>query len=182
MTTKKTAVTKPVKSTLKKHTKTPNINAAVTVVAESVEPIKMENAVDETEQTDNSKFESSIISGPEFLEIKEQLKAQLLNEMKNEHVVAMEQAKFRRQEEDNEHSKYIEKMKLSPDPWVDIIGWVRTDEGVKIELEWNGAFVDYLRANGITGSDEDQVVQKWVTLLLRDMADKMEERYGGDFK
>lgn len=125
---------------------------------------------------------SPIISGDELNDIKEQLKAQLFEEFKDEHTRKREEAKFRREEEDSEHAKYVEKMKDSPDPWVDIIGWVRTDEGVKIELEWNNAFVDYLRGNGIKGTDEDQIVQKWVTLLLRDMADQMEERYGSDYE
>lgn len=124
--------------------------------------------------------DSPILSGDDLAEIKEQLKAQIFNELKDDHTRNMEQAKFRREEEDTEHSKYVEKMKASPDPWVDIIGWVRTDEGVKIELEWNEPFVDYLKVNGITGVDADQVVQKWVTLLLRDMADQMEDRFEGD--
>jgi len=125
---------------------------------------------------------SPVLSGDDLAEIKAQLKAQIFNELKDEHTRKMEEAKFRREEEDNEHTKYIEKMKASPDPWVDIIGWVRTDEGIKIELEWNSPFVDYLKVNGITGADDEQVVQKWVTLLLRDMADQMEERFDGDSK
>ena len=115
-----------------------------------------------------------------FDDIKAQLKAQILQEMKSEQAVAMEEQSVRRLEEKAEQANYVKKMKESPDPWVDIIGWVHTDEGVKIELEWNDAFVDYLRANGVTGADEDQVVQKWVTLLLRDMADQMDDRFGKD--
>jgi len=123
---------------------------------------------------------SSILSGEELAAIKEQLKAQVIDELKDERTRKMEEAKFRREEEDAEQQRYITKMKQSPDPWVDIIGWVRTDEGVKIELEWNDAFVDFLRVEGIKGADDEQVVQKWVTLLLRDMADEMEERYQSD--
>jgi hypothetical protein len=103
-----------------------------------------------------------------------------MEELKDDHTRKMEEAKFRREQEDEEHRRYVEKMKASPDPWVDIIGWVRTDAGVKVELDWNDAFVDYLRANGIKGTDDEQTVQKWVTLLLRDMADDMEQRFGGD--
>ena len=137
--------------------------------------------IDEVEEAPVEK-ESSILSGDDLADIKEKLKAQIFNELKDDQTRKIEEAKFRREEEDTEHSRYVEKMKQSPDPWVDIIGWVRTDEGVKIELEWNDAFVDYLRGNGIKGADEDQVVQKWVTLLLRDMADQMEERYDSDYE
>ena len=124
--------------------------------------------------------QSNIISGDELAAIKEQLKAQVMEELKDETTRKMEESRLRREEEDKQHREYVEKMKASPDPWVDIIGWVRTDQGVKVELDWNDAFVDYLRANGIKGTDDEQTVQKWVTLLLRDMADDMEERFGGD--
>ncbi len=141
----------------------------IDTTTESVEPTKVD---------DTSK--SPMLSGDDLAAIKDQIKAQIFNELKDDNTRRIEEAKFRRESEDVEYSKYVEKMKDSPDPWVDIIGWVRTDEGVKIELEWNNAFVDYLRGNGIKGTDEDQVVQKWVTLLLRDMADQMEERFGND--
>lgn len=144
---------------------------------ESFEPTELPEA--ETKEEQKS---SPLLSGDDLAEIKAQLKAQIFNELKDEHTRKMEEAKFRREEEDSEHARYVEKMKASPDPWVDIIGWVRTDEGVKIELEWNEPFVDYLKANGITGTDDDQVVQKWVTLLLRDMADQMEDRFDSDSK
>lgn len=136
--------------------------------------------IDIEESTLPEQSQSNILSGDDLAAIKEQLKAQVMEELKDETTRKMEHEKIRREAEDDEHQKYIETMKASPDPWVEIIGWVRTDQGVKVELEWNNAFVDYLRANGIKGSDDEQTVQKWVTLLLRDMADDMEERFGGD--
>jgi len=144
--------------------------------------IGTEAVVDESAQAgtvDGEKI-SNILSGEELAEIKKQLMAQLVDELKDDRTRKMEEAKFRREQEDEEQQRYINKMKCSPDPWVDIIGWVRTDEGVKIELEWNDAFVDYLRANGIKGTDDESLVQRWVTLLLRDMADGMEDRFGTD--
>ncbi len=125
---------------------------------------------------------NTLLSGAELEAIKDKLKQEIFNELKDETIQRREQAKFRREEEDSEHARYVEKMKESPDPWVDIIGWVRTDEGVKTELDWNVAFVDYLRGEGVNGIDDEEVVQKWVTLLLRDMADRMDERFEGDFE
>lgn len=124
--------------------------------------------------------QGGFLSGNDLAAVKEMIKKQLVEEMKDDRTRKIEEAKFRREKETEEQQKYVELMKASPDPWVDIIGWVRTDEGVKIELEWNDAFIDYLRAEGIKGIDAEQTVQKWVTLLLRDMADQMEERFGGD--
>jgi hypothetical protein len=122
------------------------------------------------------------LSNNDLLDIKETLKKQIIEELKDDNTLKMEEAKIRRDEEREEQSKYINKMKTSPDPWVDIVGWVQTQEGVKVELEWNDPFVDYLRSNGVTGTDDEQVVQKWVALLMRDMADQMDERYGSDYE
>jgi hypothetical protein len=102
------------------------------------------------------------------------IKKEVIKEMQSEEVRRAEEAKYRRDEQKQEHEKYVAMMKESPDPWVEIEGW--TDygsEGVKVELEWNDAFADNLRKHGITGADDDQVVQRWVALLLHDMAEQM---------
>jgi hypothetical protein len=110
------------------------------------------------------------------------LKAQVLEELKDEQTRKMEESRLNREKQKKDYDDYVEKMKTSPEPWVDVTGWSETDKGVKVELEWNDSFVDYLRANGVNGADDEQIVQRWVTLLLRDMADQMEERFGGDFE
>lgn len=115
-------------------------------------------------------------------DLKSQLKAQILEELKDEQTRKMEESKAEREKQKQAYQDYISRMKQSTEPWVDVVGWSETDKGVKVELEWNDAFVDYLRASGVTGADDDQVVQKWVTLLLRDMADQMEERYDGEYE
>jgi len=76
----------------------------------------------------------------------------------------------------------VAQMKESSEPWVDVTGWTDTEQGVKVELEWNDSFVDYLKAEGITGADEDQIVQQYITLLLRDMADQMDDQKEGAFE
>ncbi|KKM95915.1 hypothetical protein LCGC14_1183310 [marine sediment metagenome] len=61
-------------------------------------------------------------------------------------------------------------------PWVKILGGVHDpSKGVKISLDWNKEFVDYLRENKITGTDDEAVVQKWVTMLFRDMMEEGKE-------
>lgn len=113
------------------------------------------------------------------------IKAQVIEEMKSEETRQKEEAKIRREKQKKEHDEYIAMMKASEDPWVEIEGWVETSEGVRAELEWNDAFVAYLRDQGIPGTDEDQVVQRWVAMLLYDMASQMDEKAEegkGDFE
>jgi len=108
------------------------------------------------------------------------IKAQVIQEMKSEETRKREEAKIRREQQKKEHDEYVEMMKASDDPWVEIEGWVETAQGVRVELEWNDAFVEYLRTQGITGADDDQVVQRWVAMLLYDMANQMDEKADGD--
>lgn len=103
------------------------------------------------------------------------VRSQVLDELKSEDE-RKRQEKIRQREEDKKsRDSYVERMKTSDEPWVDIIGFVDTPQGVRVELDWNGAFVAYLRENGVRGTDDEQVVQRWITLLLRDMAEQMEE-------
>lgn len=61
-------------------------------------------------------------------------------------------------------------------PKVEIIGAVHHPEkGVQLNLDWNPEFVEYLRGNGITGADDEVVVQKWITMLFRDMMEETKE-------
>lgn len=103
------------------------------------------------------------------------VRSQVLDELKSEEE-RKRQEKIRQREEDKKsRDSYVERMKTSEEPWVDIIGFVDTPQGVRVELDWNDAFVSYLRENGVKGADDEQVVQRWITLLLRDMADQMTE-------
>lgn len=108
------------------------------------------------------------------------IKAQVIEEMKSEETRKKEEAKIRREQQKKEHDEYVAMMKESDDPWVEIEGWIETAEGVRVELEWNDAFVAHLRDQGIPGTDEDQVVQRWVAMLLYDMAGQMDEKADGE--
>lgn len=109
--------------------------------------------------------------------LKLELKSQIMEELKDDQLKKMELERERRERETAEQTKYIAKMKQSPDPWMDIIGWVKDSQGVRTELQWNDAFVDYLRANGVTGVDDDDTVQKWIIILMHDMADRMDDEH-----
>lgn len=62
----------------------------------------------------------------------------------------------------------------SAPPWVNIKG-IEEDptKGIKIDLDWNDSFVAYLKKNGMTGTTDEQVVQKWIALLYKEMLDTM---------
>ena len=73
--------------------------------------------------------------------------------------------------------------KNSDEPWVQVIGEsVDPKQGIKIELDWNDAFVTYLRRNGYTGSSEETIVQKWLAHLYQHLIEKMNPDKRGDFE
>lgn len=70
-----------------------------------------------------------------------------------------------------------EARRTSTEPWVEIKS-ERLDpvKGMVIELDWNDAFIQYLKENGITGRDEDTAVQKWIAMLYSELVSGLEEQ------
>jgi len=65
----------------------------------------------------------------------------------------------------------------SKEPWVTIIGDTVTEEGIQLALDWNDAFVKYLKSQGVTGADETQVVQHWLAMISKQASDKLGQHY-----
>ena len=67
--------------------------------------------------------------------------------------------------------------KTSTEPWVEIkSSSVDPVKGLMIELDWNDAFVQYLKDNGLQGRDDETIVQKWVALLYENLINGLEEQ------
>lgn len=121
---------------------------------------------------ENKEEESKPALDPEMVTA---IRKQIMKEMQSEKEIQRQEIINAREEAKVAQEEYVAKMQDSLDPWVDIQGWVTTDQGIRVELDWNDAFVAHLKSEGVTGADDDQVVQHWVTLLLRDMTTKLEE-------
>lgn len=63
-----------------------------------------------------------------------------------------------------------EALRNSPEPWVEVIGnSYDSEKNLKVQLDWNDAFIRYLRVNGFTGATDDVVVQKWLAGLSNNL-------------
>jgi hypothetical protein len=63
------------------------------------------------------------------------------------------------------------------EPWVEIKSADYSEtKGIHIELDWNEAFIQYLKDNGIKGKDEELTVQKWLAFLYQDLIDRLEQK------
>jgi len=68
-------------------------------------------------------------------------------------------------------------LRESDEPWVQWVGIVEDPvHGIKIELDWNDAFVKYLKENGYTGVDDDQIIQRYIAVISKDLATRMSEQ------
>lgn len=85
------------------------------------------------------------------------------------------QAKLERLKELEEKEAAEKAKKEGPEPWVEIRSAEYSEiHGFKIELDWNEAFVQYLKESGLKGRNEEEVVQKWLGFLYGDLIEKLE--------
>ena len=75
-----------------------------------------------------------------------------------------------REREEADKAKYESK-----EPWVEIrSAEFNESRGIQISLDWNEAFVEYLKEGGIKGSNDEEVVQKWLAMLYQHLVAKLE--------
>ena len=74
-----------------------------------------------------------------------------------------------------EKAKQDEARYTSSEPWIEIkSAEYNESKGIQIELDWNDAFIGHLKDSGITGREDDIIVQKWLSLLYQNLSDKLE--------
>ncbi len=59
-------------------------------------------------------------------------------------------------------------------PWVSFESYEMEGDQLKIELDWNDAFVDLLRSTGYVGASDEVIVRKWMSY----MSDKIQQDMG----
>lgn len=73
-----------------------------------------------------------------------------------------------------EHEVEREAAKNSDEPWVSLeSGMFDETKGIELKLDWNEAFIKYLINAGISGRDENQIVQKWLALTAMEQSEKL---------
>jgi hypothetical protein len=64
------------------------------------------------------------------------------------------------------------KKKASSDPYIEIISEGIDSVGrIKIEFDWNTAFILHLRNNGFEGTSEEEIIQKWFQAITLSHSD-----------
>jgi len=130
----------------------------------------------------DERLDNSGVLTPELIDaIKKQVTAEIVEEMKEDKVYEEKEREIRREQEDMERANYVAMMKESDEPWCEMDSRVRdTDKGSRVKMDWNDAWIVYLKQAGLQGADDEQIMQQYLTLMLRDHVDKYEERYEKD--
>ena len=85
------------------------------------------------------------------------------------------EAEEKRKAELIEAAKFLElqneeNKKNSDEPWIKVeSSQVDTDGNIRMKLDWNPAFVRYLKNECGFSGDEDNIVQKWIGALYREI-------------
>lgn len=88
------------------------------------------------------------------------LRAEVFGALK-EDILKEAAAQFEAQKEAEIKAKYD-----SDEPYVNIISSDFTQEGgIQLRLDWNNAFIKYLKANGFVGTSDEAIVDRWVSSL-----------------
>ena len=113
------------------------------------------------------KFE---LSPEQMAQLTTQIRKQVLQELQSEQARKDEETKARREQEYEKVSSYTDTMKYSPDPWVDVRQIVDMKTGqIKIEMDWNDAFIKECRAQGLSGTTEEDVIRKYLAILTHNL-------------
>lgn len=65
----------------------------------------------------------------------------------------------------------------SVEPWIEIKSdGIDPIKGMVIECDWNPAFIQFLKENGITSKDENVAVQKYIAMLYADIVEQMDQQ------
>ncbi len=148
-----------------------------------INELETKGVEDEAAAVEERLEETGVLNAELIASIKKQVTSEIVAELKEDKFKKTKEREILREQEDIEHQRYVATMKESEDPWVEFVGDVRdTRQGQRLQMEWNDAFIDYLKASGIVGADEEQIVQKYISLLMRDMNDKTENRFGSDYE
>jgi len=138
---------------------------------------------DEINQVENALTNNGILTPEMIAEVKKQVTKEIIEEIKEDKVLKKKETEIRQEMEDIEYQAYVDRMLASSEPWVDFVGDVRdTEKGQRLRMEWNDAYIVWLKSIGITGADDDQIVQQYVTMLLKDMNESQANPNTSDYE
>lgn len=72
--------------------------------------------------------------------------------------------------------------KNSDEPWAGFSVTETDKERIGLKLDWNDAFVDYLKRNGINAASDEDIVSIWFASLMKDMGEEIDEEQAEEYR
>jgi len=66
-------------------------------------------------------------------------------------------------------------LKEGDEPWADFTTTLADDGRVKVEMDWNKAFIQHLKQQGMTANSEEDMVSIYFSSLVREAGDELTE-------
>lgn len=65
-------------------------------------------------------------------------------------------------------------LKPDNDPWFQVIGIPDVDNGIKLDADWNAAFIDILKDMGFNGVNHEIIIQTWLVVMSYQLAQSID--------
>jgi len=138
---------------------------------------------EEINQVESTLTKNGILTPEMIADVKKQVTKEIIEEIKEEKILKKKEIEIRQEMEDIDYQAYVDRMLASSEPWVDFVGDVRdTEKGQRLRMEWNDAYIVWLKSIGITGADDDQIVQQYVTMLLKEMTESQGDPSASEYE
>lgn len=111
---------------------------------------------------------------PEVLEqLRQEIKKEILADLtddkaKSDKLKELEAEKYR-----EVYDTYAKTLMASNFPWLNIQGLVDSEDGLKTIVDWNDQMISFLRAGGLTGTTEEEVVGRYLVAMLAELSSSM---------
>lgn len=97
--------------------------------------------------------------------------------LKKARAEAKRKAKQIKKAEEQARKEEEERLKESDEPWVDIRGKEdpKNKGVIKVEIDWNDAFIKLLRENGYRGVDDEAIMQHYLAVIAKRASEDLAE-------
>ena len=117
-------------------------------------------------------------------ELKDELKDELKNALKAEIIESMKRDLTTELLESKETlaTEVIKELsnETPAEGKVELVALLQEEDGIKIELDWDLKFIDHLKSVGYTGTNDEEIIQKYLLSLTNEITIDMKDK--GEFE
>lgn len=106
-------------------------------------------------------------------QLRKEIKAEILSDFKDDKEKADKMKQLEAEKYQEAYGTYANTLMASNFPWLNVQGLVDSEQGLKTIVDWNDQMISYLRAGGLTGTSEEEVVGRYLVSLIAELAESL---------